>query len=98
MKDYAVFETEDRRLMLLRILLGLEDRRANQHVLRAALRGEGHHELPATVLNDIAFLRGEGLVEKEDLGRGIVLVTLTELGELTAMGRKRMAGVAVPSE
>lgn len=96
--NYAGFVTADRRLVLLRILLGLEDRRANQHVLRAALRGEGYHELPDTVLNDISFLAGEGLVRKEALNVDITLATLTELGELAATGRKRLAGVAVPSE
>lgn len=94
--SYNDYVTEDRRLVILRILRGLESRRANHYVLRTALAEHGYHELPTTIYNDLRWLAGQGLVDIEDLAGGIRLATVTALGEQTAEGLVRMAGVAAP--
>jgi hypothetical protein len=97
MTDYADYLTKDRRLLILRILRGVHERRANQYVLRAALRDLGFEELVSTVLNDLAYLHKQGLIRTEELPETITLVTLTDLGDQVARGVTRMAGVAVPA-
>jgi hypothetical protein len=84
-------------LVILRILGGLSERRANQYVLRGALRSLGYDELASTVGNDLAFLRKQGCVLLEDLPPDILLATLTDLGDQVARGVARIQGVAVPA-
>ncbi|MDR2075629.1 MAG: hypothetical protein LBP61_01660 [Desulfovibrio sp.] len=97
MTDYADFLAKDRRLVILRILRGIPERRANQYVMRSALRGMGYDELVSTVSNDLAFLRKQGCVLLEELPPDILLATLTDLGDQAARGVVRIAGVAVPA-
>ncbi|MDR1946610.1 MAG: hypothetical protein LBQ51_05530 [Desulfovibrio sp.] len=97
MSGYADFVAQDRRLVILRLLRGIESRRANQYVLRTACKSCGYDELASTIVNDLAFLRREGLVLTEDLPPDILLATLTDLGDQAARGVVRIRGVAVPA-
>jgi hypothetical protein len=97
MPDYIDFLARDRRLVILKILRGVHERRANQFVLRSALKSMGYDELVSTVSNDIQFLRKQGLVLIEELEPDLLLSTLTDLGDQVARGIVRMAGVAVPA-
>ena len=94
---YSEFVAQDRRLVILRILHGVAERRANQHVLRSALRSLGYDELVVTVENDVAWLDKQGLVRLEALDGGLILAVLTDYGDLAARGAVRVAGVAVPA-
>jgi hypothetical protein len=98
MATYEDFVARDRRLVILKILGGLSERRANQYVLRPALRSLGYDELAATVHNDILWLRKQGLVRTESLEGGILLAVLTDYGDQVARGVVRVAGVAAPAE
>lgn len=96
--SYTDYVTQDRRLVILRILRGLESRRANHFVLRAALAEHGYRELPETVYNDLRWLASQGLTFNEELAGGMLLALVTPLGEQTADGLVRVKGVAVPQE
>ncbi len=96
--NYVEFVAQDRRLMILRILRGIPERRANHFVLRSTLRmAAGYEELAPTVHNDLLWLAKQGLVLTEELDGGILLGTLTDLGDQVARGLVRVAGVAVPA-
>jgi hypothetical protein len=97
MTDYTDFVAQDRRLVILRVLRGVHERRVNQYVLRAALREMGYDELVSTVANDLSFLRKQGLIKTENLPPDIILAILTDLGDQAARGVTRIAGVAVPA-
>ena len=96
--SYTDFVTQDRRLVILRILRGLESRRANHFVLRTALQSHGYSELVETVHNDCRWLAAQGLVQTEELDGGILLATISQLGEQAATGLVRVKGVAYPQE
>lgn len=95
--SYAAYLAQDRRLVILRILRGLESRRANHFVLRAALQSHGYSELIETVHNDLTWLAGQGLLSTEELPGEVLLATLSPLGEQAADGLVRIKGVAYPA-
>jgi hypothetical protein len=95
--SYEDFVAKDRRLVILIVLSRLSERRANQYVLRSALKDQGYDELVPTVVNDLAFLRKQGLVVIEDLPSDIQLATITDLGDQVARGVVRVQGVAAPA-
>jgi hypothetical protein len=97
MKDYTDYVAQDRRLVILRILRGIPERRANQYVLRTTLRSEAYDELVSTVTNDLSFLRKQGCVRLEELPSGVIVAVLTDLGDQAARGVVRSQGVAVPA-
>jgi hypothetical protein len=98
MMDYVEYQAQDRRLAILIILRGVHERRANQYVLRRALKDVAHDELVYTVVNDIMWLAKQGLVKTESLGGGILMAIITDYGDQVARGVARAAGVAVPAE
>ena len=98
MRSYSDVVAEDRRLVILRILRGVHERRVNQFVLRKVMKLSGYDELLPTVENDIAWLRKQGLVKTEELDGGVVLVILTDFGDQAARGVVRVSGLAVPAE
>jgi hypothetical protein len=97
MPDYVDYVAQDRRLVILKILRGVHERRANQYVLRSALKGMGYDELVVTVQNDITWLQKQGLVKTESLTGGILMTIITDYGDQVARGVVRAAGVAVPA-
>jgi hypothetical protein len=95
--SYDEYTARDRRLVILIVLSKLSERRANQYVMRSALRDQGYDELVPTVVNDLAFLRKQGLVTIEELPSDMLLATITDLGDQAARGVVRIQGVAVPA-
>lgn len=97
MTNYIEYVAQDRRLVILRILRGIPERRANHFVLRSALASLGYEELAPTLYNDLRWLEKQGLVVTEELDGGILLGTITDLGDQAARGLVRVQGVAVPA-
>jgi Fe2+ or Zn2+ uptake regulation protein len=95
--SYNAFVAEDRRLVILHILQGVAERRANQYVLRSALKSLGYDELIETIQNDLSWLAKQGLIKSHELDAGLVLAVLTDYGDQAARGIVRVAGVAVPA-
>jgi hypothetical protein len=95
--SYEDFVAQDRRLVILILLSRLSGRRANQYVLRSALKDQGHDEIVPTVVNDLTYLRKQGLVTIEELPSDMLLATITDLGDQAARGVVRIQGVAVPA-
>lgn len=96
MKSFAERLTEDRRLVLLRILLEQNARRANSSVLTTAMDHYGHAITRDYTRTQLRWLEEQGLVELEDVGP-VLVATLTERGAESARGLAVVDGVARPS-
>lgn len=91
---------EDRRGILLRILVDQGDFALNDGVLQDALDRFGHHVSTDVVRADLAWLQDVGLVKCDTLATGMWIANLTKRGEECAQGRVRVPGVkrASPKE
>jgi hypothetical protein len=94
-KTFAERLTEDRRLVVLRVLADLPGYKANSTVLTLALDSFGHTVSRDYVRGQVAWLAEQRLVEVEDLGP-VLLVTLTERGMDVGRGLAFVPGVARP--
>lgn len=90
---------EDRRLVVLRVLAGDADRRANENVLKRALKHVGHDVSRDRLRTDLAWLAGQLLIRIDRLPDGsggeMQVAVVTEEGEDVAGGRTH-PGVARP--
>ncbi len=93
--DFSTHLSEDRRLVLLRILAEMPGYRSNSSVLRTLLERWGHTPSRDQVATDLLWLHEQGLVASEQVGK-VLVVTLTERGQDVATGRARVPGVARP--
>lgn len=93
---YTKLVTEDRRLVLLRLLAESEGYSANEYLLATALPGFGHSVSHDRVRTDLDWLDEQGLVRVERPGE-VCVATLTARGADVAAGRARVAGVKRPS-
>ncbi|MDO5290227.1 MAG: ArsR family transcriptional regulator [Pseudomonadota bacterium] len=93
--DFATHLSEDRRLVLLRILAEMPGYRSNSSVLRTLLERWGHTPSRDQVVGDLVWLQEQGLLSGEQLG-SVLVATLTERGHDVATGRARVPGVARP--
>lgn len=94
---YAEFLSQDRRLVILRILAEMPTYRANSSVLHTVLNQWGHEPSRDQVKSELRWLEEQQLVEIEALGDGAVLLArLTERGEDVQAGRARVDGVKRP--
>ncbi|MAG68572.1 ArsR family transcriptional regulator [Pseudomonas sp.] len=97
MSRYANFLSEDRRLVILRILAEMPTYRANSSVLHAVLQEWGHEPSRDQVKSELRWLEEQQLVELDDVTDGAVLLAkLTERGSDVAAGRARVDGVKRP--
>lgn len=94
-KTFAERLTEDRRLVILRVLSDLPGYKANSTVLTIALDSFGHNVSRDYTRGQIAWLVEQNLLTAEDLGP-VLLVTLTERGMDVARGAVTFPGVARP--
>ncbi|MCS4503881.1 hypothetical protein NYO91_07295 [Arhodomonas aquaeolei] len=94
--SYAQLVTEDRRLVLLKLLAESEGYTANEHLLATALPGFGHSVSHDRVRTDLDWLAEQGLVTVERPGE-VHVATLTTRGSDVAFGRARIAGVKRPA-
>ncbi|MGE4191803.1 MAG: ArsR family transcriptional regulator [Pseudodesulfovibrio sp.] len=87
--------TEDRRLVLLRLLDQAPAAQANTYVLATGLRSMGHDCSQDQVETDAAWLAEQGLVAVKEL-ESVRVVQLTARGADVAAGRARVPGVKRP--
>lgn len=97
MSKYANYLSEDRRLLILRILAEMPTYRANSSVLHTVLQEWGHEPSRDQVKTELRWLEEQQLVALDDVGDGAVLLAkLTERGADVAAGRARVDGVKRP--
>ena len=92
---FADFETEDRRLVILRLLEEDNDYRVNTSILRSSLDLYGHNISRDRLHTDVQWLSEQGLTRSEQLN-SVQVVTLTQQGLDVANGRARVPGVKRP--
>ena len=93
--SYKQMVTEDRRLVILKLLAESEGFTANEHLLASALPGFGHSVSHDRVRTDLDWLAEQELVTLASPG-GVSVATLTARGDDVAAGRARVAGVKRP--
>ncbi len=93
--NFAQHQTEDRRLVYLRVLLESAAYRANEFVLQTMLESFGHAASADLVRTDLAWLKEQGLVSTEDVG-GVCIAELLARGQDVALGRTTVPGVKKP--
>ena len=94
--NYQDFQTEGRRLGILRILSRRNMFTANEYSLNDELAGNyGHHVSKDLLHSDLSWLEEQGLVMCQQPRAGW-LITLTTRGNDVAEGRARQPGVAAP--
>lgn len=95
---YSQRWTEDRRLVILRVLRDAPDYTANSSILRGLLEEIGHRASRDVIAGDIDWLAEQGLVTVADLAvPGLRMITLTQRGDDVAGGATVLSGVARPS-
>lgn len=96
MQSYQDFETEGRRLGILRILARRSQFTANEYSLNDELKGAyAHHISRDRFHSDLAWLDEQGLVITQQPRAGWV-ITLTGRGADCAQGLAYVPGVAKP--
>lgn len=94
--SYQDFQTEGRRLGILRILARRNLFTANEYSMNDELAGNyGHHVSKDLLHNDCAWLEEQGLVMVQQPRAGWI-ITLTGRGSDVAEGRAKTPGVATP--
>jgi hypothetical protein len=94
--SYPDFETEGRRLVILRILSRRNQFTTNEYSLNDELRGAYAHNVSRDKLHgDLAWLEEQGLVITQTPRIGWI-VTLTSRGADCAEGLANVPGVAKP--
>lgn len=94
--NYAQFETEDRRLVLLKGLAAAAQYRANAYLLRRFAEQVGHTASADRIAGDLAWLGEAGLLSTEQPSPDVTVATLTARGLDVAEGRAVHPGVAKP--
>jgi hypothetical protein len=92
MKSYAEFESEDRRLVLLRALQHAAQYRTNAFLLRRYCASVGHTVSADRLEQDLAWLKEQGLIELEQVDK-VSVATLTPRGLDVATGAATLPGV-----
>lgn len=95
MKTFSERLTEDRRLVILRILSELPGYRSNSSVLTKLLDSMGHAMSRDQVAAQLHWLEEMAQVKLTDL-EGLLLVTLTPYGHDVALGLSTVPGIARP--
>ena len=93
--SYQKLLQEDRRLVLLRLLMESDHYSANEHLLRAALDRFGHNVGRDLLRSEFAWLKEQGLVTIHDAA-DVQVVKLTGRGHDVADGRSVVPGVKRP--
>lgn len=87
--------TEDRRLVILRLLQQMPASRSNSSVITDSMNLWGHHLSRDYVRTQLRWLEEQELLSVEDLD-GVLVVTLTERGHDVATGAAVVDGVKKP--
>lgn len=95
MNAFTQFQTEDRRLMILRLLAEIPGYAANEYVLRAALGDYGHAVSADRLRGDLAWLTEQELLRLETPA-GLTVAHLLPRGQDVGAGHAQAPGVARP--
>jgi len=93
--DLVHLLSEDRRLILLRILEKAPGCEANHYLLREAISTLGHNVSHDVVLSELSWLAEQGLLTVEVLG-SMSIAYLTGRGLDVALGHATVPGVKKP--
>ncbi len=94
--NYGQYETEDRRLVLLKALAAAAQYRANAYLLRRFCDQVGHTASADKIAGDLAWLAEAALLTTAAPAPDVVVATLTTRGLDVAEGRAVHPGVAKP--
>ncbi len=94
-KDFRQTLTEDRRLVILRLLAEVDGFEANSSVLQSALESFGHTMSRDSVHTELAWLAEQGLTTGTAMAT-IVVAKLTARGLDVAQGKATVPGVKRP--
>lgn len=94
--NYAEYETQDRRLVLLKALAAAAQYRANAYLLRSFCDQMGHTASADRIAADLAWLAETGLCTTEAPRPEVLVATLTARGLDVAEGRAAHPGVKRP--
>lgn len=95
MNDFAKFIDEDRRLVILRLLLESDGYAANEYILQSMLERFGFAASGDRVRTDLAWLKEQGLIAV-DVVADVHIGRLQGRGEDVARGRVEVPGVKRP--
>jgi len=93
--SFAKIQQEDRRLVILLLLMQSDQYSANEHLLRSALDAWGHNVGRDLMRTELAWLEEQRLVAVSSTG-DLQIAKLTSRGKDVAEGRTRTPGVKVP--
>lgn len=93
--NFDQFQTEDRRLVILRGLASAAEYRANAYLLRRYCEAVGHVVSSDRIEQDLAWLAEQELTKLER-AEGVIVATLTKRGGDVAQGRAIVPGVQRP--
>jgi hypothetical protein len=93
--NFDQFETEDRRLVLLRGLEHAVQYKANAYLLRRYCQSIGHTVSADRLEQDLAWLAEQGLLDCARV-EGVTVATLTQRGLDVANGSAAVPGVQRP--
>jgi hypothetical protein len=94
--NFAAHLSEDRRLVILRVLLESAAFTANEYVLQSMVERFGHVTSGDRIRTDLAWLQEQGLVRVEEVAT-VQIAMLLQRGEDVALGRIITPGVKRPS-
>lgn len=94
--SYSDHLTEDRRLVILRLLEQVPGYALNNSVVHTGLAKFAHHVSRDVINSDFAWLAEQGLVEVETVMASVQVATLTARGMDVALGRAVVPGVKRP--
>lgn len=94
--NFDQYQTEDRRLVLLKALAAAAQYRANAYLLRRFCDQVGHTASADQIAGDLAWLVEAGLITSATPTPEVVVATLTARGLDVADGRAVHPGVAKP--
>ncbi|EPD41328.1 ArsR family transcriptional regulator [Delftia tsuruhatensis] len=95
MNDFATHLAEDRRLVILRVLLESAGYTANEYLLHSMVERLGHVVSADRIQTDLAWLKEQGLIAVDEVA-GVRIAKLMGRGEDTARGRVEVPGVKRP--
>lgn len=93
--DFANHLTEDRRLVILRVLLESAGYTANEYLLHSMAERLGHVVSADRIQTDLAWLKEQSLIAVDEVA-GVHIAKLLARGEDVARGRIEVPGVKRP--
>ena len=93
--DFAAHLAEDRRLVILRVLLESAAYTANEYLLHSMVERLGHVVSSDRIVTDLAWLSEQGLISVDEVA-GVRIARLLARGEDVARGRAEVPGVKRP--